>query len=183
MIGGTVSKLSGGSFANGAVTGAFSRVFGESARRSREGRGRALHKDEIALGKEAFRRAFGSDEGFDYATVRVIDGKFVPWQPNNVAITPNGNIYYPEDCGNLTVCGGESVAALFVHELTHVYQYQQVVNVFSNGLILQSSADSDMSMKSTYEKRAGDREATVPTQRWENIELTCLRVTCIVQIG
>jgi hypothetical protein len=101
--------------------------------------GRALHEDEIELGREAFTRAFGSDEGFDYSAVRVINGKFVPWQPSNVAIAPDGNIYYPSDCGNLAVCGGESIAALFVHELTHAWQYQQGDRVFLRGLGLQAA--------------------------------------------
>ena len=48
---------------------------------TREPAGRSLHEDEVRLGKEAFRRAFGTDEGFDYEAVKVIKGKFVLWQP------------------------------------------------------------------------------------------------------
>ena len=95
--------------------------------------------DEITEAKKVF------GDKIDYSQVRIIDGKFVPWQGDGYVIAPDGNIYWPGECGNLATCGGSigsagqiNTASTFIHEMTHVLQVQQGVNVLGRGLFLQA---------------------------------------------
>lgn len=145
VAGGAASVVGGGKFANGAVTGSFSYIFASDAS-SRSGIGRALTADEIDLAKEGFARAFGSDASFDYSAVRVINGKYVMFQGNGYVMAPDGNIYWPGECGNLATCGGPTgsisqldTAGTFLHEMSHVWDYQHGINVLLEGFITQAA--------------------------------------------
>ena len=131
---GTVSEITGGKFANGAMTAAFMSLVSSAALKHQAAKppGRALTKDEIAEAQKVF------DSKIEYSMVRVIDGKFVPWQGGGYIIAPNGKIYWPGECGNLATCGGGIYAEDFIHEMTHVLQFQHGVNVLGRGLLLQS---------------------------------------------
>jgi hypothetical protein len=59
---------------------------------------RALTPGEIAL----CRSVFG--DAIDYAKVRLIKGKWWPFQPRNAAMAPNGRIYFHPAAGGLTAC-------------------------------------------------------------------------------
>jgi len=144
LVGGVTSEPGGGKFENGAITAAMGYLYGEAAKGKDKLPGRSLTSDERALAKKAFTKAFGSDDGFNYDSVRIIDGKYVFWQGDNYVVTPNGNIYWPHECGNLAKCGGAfgsrdqlQVASTFVHEMTHVLQYQQGTNVLLKGIFVQ----------------------------------------------
>lgn len=94
---------------------------------------RSLTADEIALAK----RVFG--ELIDYGRVRIVNYPYVPWQSDEVFIAPNGFIFvsdkhYKDDYTKY----GKSYEQVFVHEMTHVMQYQQGINVLLQGAILQS---------------------------------------------
>lgn len=97
---------------------------------------RGLTKAERALAGSAFVGAFGSDSGFDYDTVRLIDGRFVPWQLAGYVVTPGNHIDWP----GLPPCLASyaiPLAALFVHEMAHVWQYQHGANVLLRGSAMQ----------------------------------------------
>ena len=130
VLGGTASVIGGGKFKNGAITGSFSYLFGSIARQASGPPGRALTGDEITEAQKVF------GDKVDYTQVRVIDGKFVPFQ--NVPMSPDGNIYWPGDCGNLATCYGGAYAKTFIHEMTHVLQVQHGVNVLGQGFLLQA---------------------------------------------
>jgi hypothetical protein len=145
ILGGTMSAATGGKFANGAVTAAMSYAMGEVANRaegkSQKDPGRALTAEEITFSHAAQMAAFGEDR-IDYDQARVVKGKFVFFQGWNYAVTPNGRIYYPGDCGNFARCGDNAAEVrahqfLFVHEMVHVLQHQQGVNVLWRALPLQ----------------------------------------------
>lgn len=121
-------------FANGAATAAFASIVSEGARAARndEPPGRALTSDEVAEAQKVF------GDRIDYSTARVVDGNFVPWQGANYVIAPDGNIYWPGECGNLASCGGPGTAGVFIHEMTHVMQVQHGANVLGRGLLLQA---------------------------------------------
>ena len=131
VVGGTASAIGGGKFANGATTAAFSYLFSNAAA-SRGPRGRALTADEVSAAKGVF------GDKIDYSKVQIIDGKYVPWQGKGYVMAPDGNIYWPGECGNLASCGGINTAETFIHETTHVLQYQHGVNVLGRGLLLQA---------------------------------------------
>jgi hypothetical protein len=74
-------------------------------------------------------------------TISVVQSPAVPFQGDN-AVSPYGNIQvsenssiYSEDYSKTTV----GLQGLFVHELTHVYQYQNGVDVAALGLPLQAT--------------------------------------------
>ncbi len=122
LAGGTVSQVGGGKFVNGAITAAAGEMV-----RSRPSEGRPLTNEEI----EAARKVFGKT--IDYSRVRVIADRFLPFQGENIVMAPEGNIYWPGASSNLA--NNET----FIHEMAHVQQYQQGMNVLARGMPLQLS--------------------------------------------
>lgn len=83
---------------------------------------RCLTVGEIALAKSVF------GDSIDYSRVRLIRGKWWPFQPRNSAMAPNGNIYFhPEAGGWSEDFASEPLSrqGFFVHEMTHVWQAQK----------------------------------------------------------
>lgn len=92
---------------------------------------RFLTDGEIALARSIFGGAI------DYPAVRMIEGKWWPFQPRCTAMAPMGNIYFHPDGGGWS----EDFAAeplprqgFFIHELTHVWQAQQGVDLLTGKL-------------------------------------------------
>lgn len=79
---------------------------------------RSLTLAEIGLAKKIYKSSM------DYAKVKVHNGKYGPFQPNNSGMTPKGEIYvdgaYRADYGSAS----PYLMAFFIHEMAHVYQYQ-----------------------------------------------------------
>lgn len=82
---------------------------------------RPLTKGEVALAKTVFGNAI------DYDAVYVSDQKFVGFHPEGTAMAPNGNLFmygcYEDDYSQQGVIR----QGLFIHEMTHVWQYQNKV--------------------------------------------------------
>jgi hypothetical protein len=83
---------------------------------------RPLTRGEIAL----CRSIFG--DAIDYSKVRLIKGKWWPFQPRNAAMAPSGSIWFHPVAGGWS----EDFAAeplgrqgFFIHEMTHVWQAQR----------------------------------------------------------
>src|SRR5262249_39596036 len=90
---------------------------------------RGLTPGERALLQPLFR------DSLSYDKIQVIDGKF-PFQPNNVYMTPRGNIYAPgelfeADFSAATVSPWRQ--AVFVHEITHVWQFENGMDLIAQG--------------------------------------------------
>ncbi|WP_250533591.1 Rhs element Vgr protein [Caballeronia sp. AZ10_KS36] len=84
-------------------------------------RSRPLTPGEIALARLVFRDAI------DYSTVRVHARAYLPFglQPPHTAMAPNGSLYFPRAChrDDFSACGiGDQM--WFIHEMTHVWQFQ-----------------------------------------------------------
>jgi hypothetical protein len=80
---------------------------------------RGLTAGEVALA----RRLFGA--AVDYAKVRIIGRRYLPFQPKHCAMTPNGSMYFHRSCWRddfSTASIGEQ--RWFIHEMTHVWQHQ-----------------------------------------------------------
>lgn len=79
---------------------------------------RPLAPGEVAL----TARVFG--DWVDPARVRVHDRRYLPFQPANTAMSPNGQMYFARAShrADFSVMRGD--AAWFVHEMTHVWQHQ-----------------------------------------------------------
>lgn len=83
--------------------------------------GRPLTAGESALARSMFGGAI------DYEPVRIVRSKWFPFQPRNVAMAPTGNIHFhpkgplwSEDFARAQTW----LQALFLHEMTHVWQAQ-----------------------------------------------------------
>ena len=96
----------------------------------RTGQCRKLTPGEIALAISVF----GSDINYDI--VRVYRRVYVPGQPTNTLIAPNGSIYADED-GSVYAEDYSATAfwlqAAFIHEMAHVWQHQHRMSVEIRG--------------------------------------------------
>ena len=82
---------------------------------------RALADQEVALARTIF------GEAIRYDAVRVHGAKYVFFQPDDVAMTPNGAIYLPPALYRPDFSLTLGDAAWLLHELTHVWQWQRGV--------------------------------------------------------
>ena len=83
---------------------------------------RPLTIGEIALARSVFGAAI------DYDRVRIIRGRWWPFQPNGIVMAPTGNIHFhPADPRWSVDYAAESLSlqGLFIHEMTHVWQSQR----------------------------------------------------------
>ncbi len=87
---------------------------------------RPLTTGEIALLKPIFR------DGIDYTKVHVINNSF-PLQPENVYMTPRGHVYAPGDLWQSDFSTRNR--AVFVHEMTHVWQYANGMDLIGQGVV------------------------------------------------
>ena len=77
---------------------------------------------EIALARSIFGNAI------NYSKVRLIRGKWWPFQPRRSAMAPTGSIWFHPDGGGYSEDFSAeplSVQGYFIHELTHVWQSQK----------------------------------------------------------
>lgn len=93
------------------------------------GQSRPLTAGEVSMS----RSVFGS--GINYSSPRVFRRTFFPvGQRRGVAVAPNGNIYFhPDDYVDDFSSGGVATRAWFMHEMTHVWQHQNGINVLIRG--------------------------------------------------
>jgi hypothetical protein len=83
---------------------------------------RSLTPGEITLARSVF------EDAIDYSRVRLVRGKWWPFQPARSAMAPMGNIYFhPNGGGWSDDFSKESLHSqgFFIHELTHVWQTQK----------------------------------------------------------
>jgi hypothetical protein len=83
---------------------------------------RSLTSGEVELARSVF------GDAIDYSKVRLIKGKWWPFQPRNAAMAPMGNIWFhPENGGWSEDFAKEPLhrQAFLIHEMTHVWQVQK----------------------------------------------------------
>ena len=91
---------------------------------------RSLTAGEIGIAQGLFKNAI------DYQRVKVHNGKYIFFQYDNSAMAPNGEIYahgiYSEDYAN----ENGAMRGFFIHEMTHVWQYQnKICNLIFNAIL------------------------------------------------
>jgi len=133
IVGGLASDVTGGKFANGAVTAAFSYAFGEMARAGgmkgggsgngspggRVGDSRWMSEGEVSMSQEVF------GDSIDYVKVKIFGRPYIGFQRRGYAMSPNGSIYFhPEDYMADFSTAGVGTRSWFMHEMTHVWQVQ-----------------------------------------------------------
>lgn len=95
---------------------------------------RSLTAGEIKLCQSVFA------DRINYRQVKVMNHPYLPWQSMHVFMAPSGYIH----ARSLNYCNDYSqqslgYQAVFIHEMAHVYQYQQRINVLLKGALLQSA--------------------------------------------
>jgi len=96
------------------------------------GASRPLTAGEIAISRELFGNAL------NYMSVKVHNKEYLPFgmQKNDIAMTPNGEMYWPKDSFLEDFSVGEpSDQHWFMHEMVHVWQHQLGFGVISHGLL------------------------------------------------
>lgn len=76
----------------------------------------------------------------DYSKVRVMNHPYLPWQPQHIFMAPCGdihvrNLHYRSDYTQAHL----GYQAIFIHEMAHVLQYQQKINILLHGALLQTA--------------------------------------------
>ena len=95
---------------------------------------RSLTVGEITLCQKVFGNLIRYDE------VKVMNHPYLPWQSIHVFMAPTGYIH-ARNLNYLSDYSKQSLGyqAVFIHEMTHIYQYQQNINVLLKGAFLQSA--------------------------------------------
>src|SRR3982751_1859381 len=92
--------------------------------RHRSKKARPLTEGERTLARGMF------GESIDYERVQIHAGKWGPFQPRRVAMSPDGHIWFHPEGGlfkdDFAACH-LSDQGLFIHEMTHVWQTQRVI--------------------------------------------------------
>ena len=63
------------------------------------------------------------------ALTHVHRGRWAFWQPDDTAMSPDGDVYFPEPIYRADFSANASDMGLLVHELTHVWQIQSGVHL------------------------------------------------------
>jgi len=119
IVGGSVARIGGGKFANGAVSGAFAAVARHISAGNPPGRG--LTEGENGMLREVY------GDSIDYDRVRINKDGFITGMMDRQGIVTgntvnvSGDIYY-DDFSTASV----DMQAFLVHEVGHVWQYQNV---------------------------------------------------------
>ncbi|EGV38096.1 hypothetical protein [Neisseria weaveri] len=92
-------------------------------------RWRRLTENEIRAARLIF------SDGLDYTRIKIYRGlPFFPWHKQ--AVSPNGHIYFPaQHCPEDFTQAQANYHIWFIHEITHVWQYQNGYKTWLGGLI------------------------------------------------
>ncbi|ENE3044541.1 type IV secretion protein Rhs [Escherichia coli] len=98
---------------------------------------RRMTSGELTLARSIFENTI------DYNKVWIHNEKYLPGQGERTAMTPNGEMYYPDavyssDFSSQSMPGERETVAgashLFIHEMMHIWQYQKGYAVKLRGL-------------------------------------------------
>lgn len=94
------------------------------------GRSRSLTPGEIAMAALVF------GQSIDYERVKVHSRRYMPLQPKNCCMTPNGSMYFHRSCFLPDYSRGDPpVRHWFLHEMVHVWQHQMGYAVRLRGAV------------------------------------------------
>lgn len=106
---------------------------------------RPLTSAEIALAALVF------GDAIDYGRVRIHARRYMPFQPKNCCMTPNGSMYFHRSCYLPDYTRGDPpVVHWFLHEMVHIWQFQMGYAVRLRGALrLGLSYDYDLALGKT----------------------------------
>lgn len=130
---------------------------------------RPLTAGEIAMSRQLFK------DSIDYAKVKVHNETYIPLQAINVAMTPNGEIYfhpdsedYQDDFSSSVLIHPQrktvheqyraySIKHLFIHEMGHIWQHCMGEAVAAKGALLHSCFRIGVCSDPYYYRREPDK--------------------------
>ena len=79
------------------------------------------HSRHLTVGEKAFILSVFSISKLNLNQLKIFNSEFLPFQGDDVAIAPSGNIYFEfsNNRGDLSIAGAGSKTH-FVHEITHL---------------------------------------------------------------
>lgn len=106
---------------------------------------RGLTDGEVEIAKKVF------NDLINYNEVKIFNIPYLPWQPKDILMAPNGRLFvsqqvFAKDYSKCSIV----MQGVFIHELTHVLQYQKNTNVVVKGFILQSAYYFSFKMYDPY---------------------------------
>jgi len=115
---------------------------------------RYLTENEIRLARTVF------SDLIDYQKVIIMNQPYLPWQPVGVFMAPNGYIHVKDANYSFDYAKENlSYQSVFIHELTHVYQHQQKINVLLKGALLQIAYHLSFKKYNPYQYELTDNKA------------------------
>ena len=139
------------------------------------GKKRPLTFREVAAAQTVFGR------GLNYQKVWVHYGGwwvFMGKQDPNTAVTPNGEMYFPEAIYQYDFASPELSprwAALFMHEMVHVWQYQMGYGVKRHGLTVTSQGSSAYAYRLAPDSRLSDFNMEQQGDLMSDYYMICVR--------
>ncbi|AWQ82303.1 PAAR motif family protein [Pseudomonas aeruginosa] len=121
---------------------------------SKDDKSRALTSGELAMAQSLFK------DSIDYSRVKVHNEEYLPFglQPDNTAMTPNGELYFNPDYYKDDFSISATDQHWFMHEMAHVWQYQLGYWVKLHGLLLHpGSLWGLLGDPYRYELKPGDK--------------------------
>jgi len=94
--------------------------------------GAFLAKDRPLTGPERALTTAMFGTSIDLDSVRIRRRKWWPLQPRDTVMAPRGHIHFHPQSQCYCACFGTDIASgqgLFLHEMTHVWQHQQGINL------------------------------------------------------
>jgi len=125
-------------------------------RRLHPQRWRPLTDNEIAMASSLF------GDAIDYRKVRVYNRRYLPFQPKNCCMTPNGSMYFHRSCFLPDYTRADPPAVhWFMHEMVHVWQHQlgypvRLRGAFRIGLSYGYSLSDDATLADYNMEAQGD---------------------------
>lgn len=106
---------------------------------------RGLTDGEVEIAKKVF------NDLINYNEIKIFNIPYLPWQPKDILMAPNGRLFvsqqvFAKDYSKCSIV----MQGVFIHELTHVLQYQKHTNVVVKGFILQSAYYLSFKMYDPY---------------------------------
>jgi hypothetical protein len=93
-------------------------------------RRRPLTENEVAMAALVF------GDSIDYGRVRIHARRYMPFQPKNCCMTPNGCMYFHRSCFLPDYTRGDpAVVHWFLHEMVHIWQFQMGYAVRLRGAV------------------------------------------------
>ena len=106
---------------------------------------RGLTEGEVNIAKKVFH------DLINYNEVIIFNIPYLPWQPKDILMAPNGRLFVNQElfCKDYSQCS-IAMQGVFIHEITHVLQYQKHMNVVARGFVLQSAYYLSFKMYDPY---------------------------------